>query len=79
MDGPLRVRLTIIITFRKILFRGILDEEDDWKKRKIWRGWGAYEEEEGIGARKNGCEGEETGGEKMYRGLKKGLHRSTLD
>ena len=38
------------------------------KKAKIWRGWGAYEGEDGIGARKNGWEGEEIGGEKMYRG-----------
>jgi hypothetical protein len=31
-DGPLRVRLTIIITFRKVLFRGFLEEEEDRKK-----------------------------------------------
>ena len=43
------------------------------KKAKIRRGWGAYEEEEGIGARKNGGEGEEIGGEKREGGLKSGL------
>src|SRR5271154_5459831 len=64
----------LFITLRNVLFRGLLDEEEDLeKKAKIWRGWGAYEGEDGIGARKNGWEGEETGGEKMYRGLKSGL------
>ena len=28
------------------------------KKAKRWRGWGAYEGEDGIGARKKGWEGE---------------------
>jgi hypothetical protein len=31
-DGPLRVRRRIIITFRKVLFRGFLEEEEDWKE-----------------------------------------------
>jgi hypothetical protein len=52
--------------------------EDSWRKKRIgkkakrWRGWGAYEEEDGIGARKKGGEGEEIGGEKMYPGSKSG-------
>jgi hypothetical protein len=53
--------------------------EDSWRKKRIgkkakkWRGWGAYEEEHGIGPRKNGVEGEEIRGEKRDRGLKSGL------
>jgi hypothetical protein len=37
--------------------------EDSWTKKRIGkkakrcRGWGAYEEEHGMGARKNGLEG----------------------
>jgi hypothetical protein len=53
---------------------------DSWRKKrngkkaKIWRGqWGAYEEEHGIGGRKNEREGEEIRGEKMYLGWISGL------
>jgi hypothetical protein len=52
--------------------------EDSWRKKRIGkkakrrRGWGAYEEEDGIGARKNGGEGQEIGGEKREGGLKSG-------
>ena len=51
---------------------------DPWRKKRIgkkakgWRGRGEDEEEDGIGGRKKGGEGEETGGEKMYRGVKAG-------
>jgi len=47
--------------------------EDSWTKKRIgkkakrWRGWGAYEEEDGIGGRKNGVEGEEIWGEKREK------------
>ena len=43
------------------------------KKVKIWRGWGAYEEEDGIRASKNGVEGEEIWEGKREAHAKSGL------
>ena len=43
------------------------------KKAKILRGWGAYEEGDGIRRKRKGVEGEEIRREKMYRGVKSGL------
>jgi len=56
---------SVIFTLQNVLFRGFLDEEEDWKKAKRCRGWRAYEEEYGMRARKKGGEGEEIRGEKM--------------
>src|SRR5277367_2367473 len=73
-DGPLRVRRRIIHHVAECFVSRITGRRRGFgKKAKIWRGWGAYEGEGGIGARKKGWEGEEIGGEKMYRGLKSGL------
>src|SRR5271168_5594377 len=73
-DGPLRVRRRIIHHVAECFVWRITGRRRGFgKKAKRWRGWGAYEGEDGIGARKNGWEGEEIGGEKMYRGLKSGL------
>src|SRR5271170_7689199 len=73
-DGPLRVRRRIIHHVAECFVSRITGRRRGFgKKAKIWRGWGAYEGEDGIGARKKGWEGEEIGGEKMYRGLKSGL------
>jgi hypothetical protein len=53
---------------------GMFCFEDSWTKKRIgkkakrWRGWGAYEEEHGIEARKNGVDGEEIRGEKFKEG-----------
>jgi len=72
--GPQRVRRRIIYHVAECFVSRITGRRRGFgKKAKIWRGWGAYEGEDGIGARKNGWEGEEIGGEKMYRGLKSGL------
>src|SRR5271154_662897 len=73
-DGPQRVRRRIIHHVAECSVSRITGRRRGFgKKAKIWRGWGAYEGEDGIGARKKGWEGEEIGGEKMYRGLKSGL------
>src|SRR5271170_5785649 len=72
--GPQRVRRRIIHHVAECFISRITGRRRGFgKKAKIWRGWGAYEGEDGIGARKNGWEGEEIGGEKMYRGMKSGL------
>jgi hypothetical protein len=49
------------------------------KKAKIWRGWGAYEEEDGIRARKNGGEGVEIWGGKREAHAKSGLGQLSLN
>ena len=45
---------------------------------KIWRGWGAYEEEYGIGASTNGVEGEEIWSGKRETHAKSGLGTSSF-
>ena len=48
------------------------------KKAKRWRGRGAYEEEDGIRARKNGVEGKEIWGEKREKRCKSGLGKRSF-
>ena len=58
--------------------------EDSWRKKRIgkkakrWRGRGAYEEEDGIRARKNGVEGKEIWGEKREKRCKSGLGKRSF-
>ena len=58
--------------------------EDSWRKKRIgkkakrWRGRGAYEEEDGIGGRKNGVEGGEIWGEKREKHRKSGLGKRSF-
>ena len=67
-DGPQRVRGRIIHHVAECFVSRITGGRRGFgKKAKRWRGWGAYDEEHGIGARKNGAEGEEIWGEKREK------------
>jgi hypothetical protein len=58
--------------------------EDSWRKKRIGkkaeirRGWGAYEEGDGIRRKRKGGEGEEIQREKMYLGWKSGLGKRSF-